>query len=147
MVLSLVMIGLQAVLTVGLILLMRRLGWPEMWQATAPAIALALALAFAAISKARLLSRLLEAPVSGWRWPIMWATGAAAAVGQLAILLPEWAELAIGIPAILAAFGAVIWVKGFGPEDRELFRMRKSDIAELSEAELPALGTTSEPVR
>jgi hypothetical protein len=41
----------------------------------------------------------------------------------------------------------VIWVKGFGPEDRELFRMRKSDIAELSEAELPALGTTSEPVR
>jgi O-antigen/teichoic acid export membrane protein len=147
MVLSLLMIGLQGLLTVGLILLMRRLGWPEMWQATAPAIALALALAFAAISKARLLSRLLDAPVSGWRWPIVWATMAAVLVGQLAILLPEWAELIVGIPAILAAFGAVIWVKGFGPEDRELFRMRKSDIAELSEAELPPPGTTSEPVR
>jgi O-antigen/teichoic acid export membrane protein len=147
MMLSLLMIGLQAVLTVGLILLMRRLGWPETWQATAPAIALALALAFAAVTKALLLSRLLGHPVSGWRWPIVWATGAAVVVGQLAILLPEWAELAIGIPAILAAFGAVIWIKGFGPEDRELFRMRKSDIAELSEAELPAPGTTSEPVR
>ena len=37
-----------------------------------------------------------------------------------------------GIPAILAAFGAVLWVKGFGPEDRELFRMKKEDIEELS---------------
>ncbi|CAA9520093.1 MAG: Membrane protein [uncultured Sphingomonas sp.] len=147
MVLSLLMIALQAVLTVGLILLMRRLGWPDMWQATAPAIALALALAFAAVSKARLLARLLGHPVSGWRWPIVWATAAAAIVGQLAVMLPEWAELAVGIPAILGAFGAVIWIKGFGPEDRELFRMRKSDIAGLSQAELPAPGTTSEPAR
>jgi hypothetical protein len=54
-------------------------------------------------------------------------------------MLPEWAELIIGIPAILAAFGAVLWVKGFGPEDRELFRMSKEDIAEL---ELPEPGSS-----
>jgi hypothetical protein len=54
------------------------------------------------------------------------------AIGQLVIMLPEWAELVIGIPAILAAFGAVMWVKGFGPQDRELFKMRKADIDELS---------------
>jgi hypothetical protein len=52
--------------------------------------------------------------------------------GQLAIRLPEWAELVFGIPAILAAFGTVLWIKGFGPEDRELFKMRKEDIEELS---------------
>ena len=46
-------------------------------------------------------------------------------VGQIAIRLPEWAELLFGIPAILAAFGAVLWIKGFGPEDRELFRMKQ----------------------
>ena len=44
----------------------------------------------------------------------------------------EWLELIAGIPAILLAFGLVIWTKGFGTEDRELFRMRKSDIEELS---------------
>ena len=142
MLLSLLMLALQAVLTVALILVMRRLGWPPIWQATAPAAALTLALAFAAVTKSRLASALLGAPVSAWRWPLIWAAVAAAAVGQVAILLPEWLELLLGIPAILAAFGAVIWVKGFGPEDRELFRMRKADIKELTDAELPAPGTT-----
>ena len=52
--------------------------------------------------------------------------------GSSPILLPEWAELSVGIPAILLAFGAVLWRRGFTAEDRELFRMRKSDIEELS---------------
>ena len=147
MLLSLAMLALQAALTVALILVMRRLAWPPMWQATAPAAALTLALAFAAVTKARLASRLLGAPVSAWRWPLIWAAIAAAIVGQVAVLLPEWLELLLGIPAILAAFGAVIWVKGFGPEDRELFRMRKVDIQELQSAELPAPGTTGNVVR
>ena len=43
-------------------------------------------------------------------------------VGYLATLLPEWLELLLGIPAILAAYGFVIWHRGFGPEDRVLFR-------------------------
>ena len=51
------------------------------------------------------------------------------------LFLPESLQLIIGVPAILAAFGAVLWTKGFGPEDRELFRMRKKDVEELREAE------------
>jgi O-antigen/teichoic acid export membrane protein len=129
--LSLAMVALQAIMSVVLILVLRRADLPLMWQATAPAIALLLALAFAAVTKSRLLSRILGGPVSGWRWPLLWAAGAAAIVGQLAILLPEWAELLFGIPAILGVFGAVLWRRGFGPEDRELFRMRKADIEEL----------------
>jgi len=132
MVISLVMIVLEAALAVGLILLMR--GWhrPIMWQATGPAIALMLALGLAAIVKSRLLHNILGYPVSGWRWSLVWAAAAAVAVGEVAILLPEWAELVFGIPAILGAFGAVLWFKGFGPEDRELFKMRKHEIEELS---------------
>jgi O-antigen/teichoic acid export membrane protein len=140
MMLSIAMLALQAVLTVALILIFRRLGWPPEWQATAPAVALCLALTFAAITKARLASRLLGAPVSGWRWPLLWAAGAAFAVGQLATLAPEWLELTLGIPMILAAFGFVIWRKGFGPEDRLLFKMKKADIA----VDLPAPGTTGD---
>jgi O-antigen/teichoic acid export membrane protein len=132
MMISLAMIALEAGLAAGLILLMRDLGWPIMWQATGPALALAISLGCAAIAKAGLLKKILGHPVSGWRWPLVWAAAAAVIVGELAILLPEWAELIFGIPAILAAFGAVLWVKGFGPEDRELFRMKKADIEELS---------------
>lgn len=134
MMISLSMIVLEAALAAGLILAMRRMGWPTMWQATGPAIALMLSLGLAAIVKSRLLARILGAPVSGWRWVLIWAAAGAIIVGQLIILLPEWAELAFGIPAILVGFGAIMWFKGFGPEDRELFKMRKADIAEL---ELP----------
>ena len=133
--LSLAMVLLQAILSVVLILVMRRAELPIAWQATAPAIALLLALAFAAVAKSRLLSRILGGPVSGWRWPLLWAAAAAVLVGQIAIMLPEWVEISLGIPAILIAFGAVLWTRGFGPQDRELFRMRKSDIEEL---ELPS---------
>jgi O-antigen/teichoic acid export membrane protein len=138
MAISLAMILFEAGLAAGLILLMRGWGWPIMWQATGPAIALMLSLGLAAIVKSRLLSRILGHPVSGWRWALIWAAGAAMIVGQLVILLPEWAELVIGIPAILGAFGAVWWFKGFGAEDRELFKMRKHEIEELS---LPDPGT------
>jgi O-antigen/teichoic acid export membrane protein len=132
MMISLAMIVFQALLSIGLILLFRHLGWPDIWQAAGPAIALLVALAFAAVAKARLLSHLLGEPVSGWRWELVWAAVAAVVVGEVAILLPEWLELSIGIPAILLAFGLVLWWRGFTPEDRELFRMSKSDIEELS---------------
>ena len=50
--------------------------------------------------------------------------------------LPESLQLIVGIPAILGAFGTVLWTKGFGPEDRELFRLKKDDVVrELREAE------------
>ncbi len=132
MMLSLAMIVVQAVLSIGLIVLFKRLGWSEIWQATGPAIALLIALGLAAIAKARLLSHLLGAKVSGWRWQLVWAAAAAIVAGEIAVLLPEWLELSFGIPAILLAFGAVLWWRGFTPEDRELFRMSKEDIEELS---------------
>ena len=44
------------------------------------------------------------------------------------------------MPAILVAFGAVLWTKGFGPEDRELFRLRKDEVQELRDAEDAARG-------
>ena len=136
MLISFIMVVIQVALSVALILLMRRLELPPMWQATGPAIALLLALAFAAIAKSLLLRRLLGERVSGWRWPLIWAAAAAVIVGELAILLVEWAELLFGIPAILIAFGYVLWTRGFGPEDRELFKMRKSEVEELQEAQI-----------
>ena len=132
--LSLAMIALEAILSVVIIVAMREARLPVMWQATGPAIALLLALGFAAVAKSRLLSRILEAPVSGWRWPLIWAAVAGVVAGEIAIQGPEWAELLFGVPAILIVFGAVLWTKGFGPEDRELFRMRKADIEELQVA-------------
>ena len=142
MAISLAMIVLQALMTVGFILWMQGRGWEPMMQATGPAVALLLGLGFASIVKARLLHKLLDAPVSGWRWALVWASGGAVAVGWLFTLLPpslEWLELLGGIPAILLAFGLVIWTRGFGPEDRELFRMRKDEIEELNLPD-PAVG-------
>jgi O-antigen/teichoic acid export membrane protein len=144
MMLSLMMIGLQAVFTVALLLLSRHLGWPPSWQATAPAVGLLLSLAVTAVAKALLLRKLLRAPVSGWRWELLWAALAAVIVGNLAIQVPEWLELSVGIPAILLAFGAVLWWRGFTKEDRELFRMRKSDIDELA---IPAPGESPQAPR
>jgi O-antigen/teichoic acid export membrane protein len=135
MAISLAMIVLQALLTVGLILVLQGEGWSPMAVATGPAIALLLGLGFAAVVKSRLLHKLMGAPVAGWRWTLVWAGAAGAIVGYVCTLLPpelEWLELVGGIPAILFAFGLVIWTKGFGPEDRELFRMGKSEIEELS---------------
>ena len=94
---------------------------------TATVAALMLSLAFASLVKSRLLSRILSEPVNNWRWPLVWAAAAAALVGWAATrFLPEWAELAFGVPAILAVYCAVIWSKGFGPEDRVLFRKAKA---------------------
>jgi len=124
LVISLLMVAAEAGLCFALIPAMRRIGLPELYQAAAPAIALTVALALASVAKSRLLAGLLAAPVSGWRWPLVWASAAAALVGWLATFLPEWSELAFGIPLILVTYGAVIWYKGFTAEDRVLFRMK-----------------------
>jgi O-antigen/teichoic acid export membrane protein len=147
MLISLLMLALEAGLAVLLILGMRRFDLPVMFQATGPAIALMLALGFAAIAKSRLLCEILGARVNGWRWPLIWAAAAGTVVGVLSTYLPEWAELLFGIPGILVAFGAVLWTKGFKSEDRELFRMKKADIDELQELEIPAPGTTGDVAR
>jgi hypothetical protein len=97
---------------------------------------LCLALGLASIAKARLLSHLLGAPVSGWRWALVWAAAAATVVGYVATLIPEWGELILGIPLILFAFGIVIWRRGFTDDDRKLFRFgKKKENAALPSSE------------
>jgi O-antigen/teichoic acid export membrane protein len=136
MAISLAMLAIEAGLAAALILIMRDEGLPPSWQATGPAIALCIALAFASIAKSWLLKRQLKAPVSGWRWDLAWATASGVIVGAgVRYLLPETLQLFLGLPLILVAFFAVLWVKGFGPEDRELFRMNKADVKELRDAE------------
>ena len=115
-------IAFQAALTIGLILLIERFDRPEAFKAAVAAIALAIALGLASLIKAVLLSKILGHRVNNWRWVIVWAAAPAILVGWLATFLPEWAELALGVPAILAVYGWVIWRRGFGPEDRVLFR-------------------------
>jgi len=136
MAISLAMLALEAGLAAALILIMRKEGFPPAWQATGPAMALCVALAFASITKSWLLKRQLGAPVSGWRWDLAWATVSGAVVGAgVRYLLPETLQLFVGLPLILVAFFSVLWVKGFGPEDRALFRLGKADVRELREAE------------
>jgi len=120
---SVVTIALQALMTVGGILLMQRLGYSELFQAAAAAAALMLALAFASLIKARMLAGILQEPTGNWRWALVWAVVPAALVGWAATyFLPEWAELALGIPAILAVYFGILWRRSFGPEDRLLFK-------------------------
>lgn len=126
---SLATIAIQIGLSFALILGFRAAGLPVAVQAVGPAIALPLALGFAAIAKARLLSKLLGAPVSPWRWALVWAVAAGTVVGWVATQVPEWLELIVGLPAILASYGAIIWVKGFTKEDRVLFRKKSGDPA------------------
>jgi O-antigen/teichoic acid export membrane protein len=115
-------IGLQTALTIAFIAM------AEIWQlgdgfkAAGAALALLIALGTSSIVKARFLNTLLGAPVSNWRKALAVAAAPALAVGFIATLLPEWLELILGIPAILATYGYVIWKRGFGEEDRVLFR-------------------------
>ncbi len=120
---SLSTIALQAALTVGGMLAVREMGLGPNYSAAAAAAALLLSLATASLVKAWLLSRILGERIASWRWALVWATAPAAVVGwAVTRFLPEWAELMLGIPAILLTYGWVIWHRGFGPEDRVLFR-------------------------
>ena len=122
LVISVAALSLQIALSFVFIGVARSRGWPENWVAMAPAAALALSLAASAVVKVRLASRLLQARVSLWRWPLLLAAGTAAAIGGLLTTAPEWAELAIGVPAMLTVYCAVIWRFAFRHADRALFR-------------------------
>jgi O-antigen/teichoic acid export membrane protein len=142
---SMFMIVTQAALSVALIYALREVHLPaplaadlglrsnrlpETFAAAGPAMALLLSLGMASILKARLLCRILGAPVQGWRWPLIWAAAGAGLVGYVITWLPqslEFVELIVGIPVILATFGAIIWKRGFTHEDRVLFRMGKKE--------------------
>ena len=129
---SLGMIGVQAALSFVLILLVRNAGYGAQVLAAAPALALALALGSSSFVKSRLLQRLLEHDISIWRPALIIAACVAVIAGSLFVALPpayEWVELVFGVPVILAAYCAIIWRFGFGPDDRELFRRRKNEEA------------------
>ena len=49
--------------------------------------------------------------------------------GYAATFFPEWSELVIGVPAVLVVYCLIIWYRGFGPEDRILFKMGKKSEA------------------
>ena len=153
---SVAMIVVQILLSVALIYLiraaiplMRSWGLPfrqvpdvrnDTASAAGVAIGLMAALGFASVLKSRLLATLLGARVSGWRWTLVLAAAAAAGVGGLVLLLPEWAELAFGVVAILGAYGVVIWYRGFTQEDRALFRLKDAAPAAARLADpVPAL--------
>lgn len=115
-------IALQAGLTIGLIEFAENLGLGRGYQAAGAAGALLVALATSSLVKALLLKRLLKAPVSNWRWALVYAAAPAVVVGYAFSFLPEWTELVFGIPAILGTYAFVIWRRGFDEGDKALFR-------------------------
>ena len=123
--LSIVTIGLQALLSLALVMAARHADLPEMWIAACPALGLALALAAGSWLKSRALSRIVDAPVANWRPSLLIAGLLAGMAGAAFTAVPEqmeWVELSFGIPTILLIYGFTIWRIGFGPSDRELFR-------------------------
>ncbi|MBR0553033.1 lipopolysaccharide biosynthesis protein [Stakelama marina] len=137
---SLLMMGFQVALSFAFVFAMRRLGWPINFQAAGPAVALMVSVALTSAIKAWVLRRMLGEPVTGWRWPMVWAAGVAIIVGTAATKGPEWAELIVGIPAILISYLYVLWRFAFGPEDRKLFaKMPKAD----EEPTLPVEGSAA----
>jgi O-antigen/teichoic acid export membrane protein len=119
---SVAVIALQAVLTIIFIRLAQDAGLGRGFQAAGAAGALMVALAVSSLVKALLLRRLLGAPVSNWRWALVYAAAPAVVVGYGFTWLPEWIELAVGVPAVLGTYALVIWRRGFDEGDKVLFR-------------------------
>lgn len=126
---SIGMLLVQALVSVGLIMLIPHLpvkpGYVGLYQAAAVACGLMLSLGIGSLIKVRFLSRLLGHSIGIWRGALVLAVVAAAVLGMAIVALPaqlEWVELAVGVPAILGLYGWIIWRWGFGPEDRVLFR-------------------------
>jgi O-antigen/teichoic acid export membrane protein len=119
---SVAVIALQATLTIALIEAANAYGLGKGYEAASAAGALLIALATSSLVKALLLKHLLKAPVSNWRWALVYAAAPAVVVGYAFTWLPEWVELLIGVPAILGTYALVIWRRGFGEADKALFR-------------------------
>ncbi len=129
---SLGMLVVQALVSVGLIMLVDDLPVkPEyigLSQGAAVACGLMVSLGIGSLIKSRFLSKLLGQTIRVWRWTLLIAVAAAGLLGVIIVSVParfEWVELTIGIPAILGLYGWIIWRWGFGPEDRVLFRKKR----------------------
>lgn len=132
---SLCVLLLQIALSFAFVVAARAMGWSEPAQATGPAVALAVSLTIGSAVKAILLRRLVGAPVISVRPSFFAALAIAGLVGFAFMSLPhryEWAELSLGMPAILVTFLFVMIRFGFDAEDRALFRkLPKPDEAML----------------
>ena len=122
MVISLIMLAVEAGLAAALILIMRGEDLP--WPSRRPGrrSRCAWRSAFASIAKSWLLAKELGAPVSGWRWDLAWATRPGVAVGARGPAVPAADAAAgrrrAGDPRRLLR-GAVD--QGVHARDRELF--------------------------
>jgi O-antigen/teichoic acid export membrane protein len=115
-------LALQVALSFAFVALIERAGWPPVYQAAGPALALAVSLTIASVIKGVLLSRMLGAPVSAIRPGMLAAIVAGGGMGAAISYLPEWTQLSLGIPLILAAYFITLFKLAFGPEDQALFR-------------------------
>lgn len=129
---SLGMLIVQALVSVGLILLVDDLPVKSdnigLYQAAAVACGLTISLSIGSLVKSRFLSRLLGQKIRVLRWALLSAIAAAALLGVIIVSVParfEWVELAFGVPAIIGVYGWIIWRWGFGPDDRVLFRKKR----------------------
>ncbi len=128
-------ITLQGVLTVALILAAQSLNLDEGFQAAGAAMALFIALGASSLIKALVLKTLLKAPVSNWRWALVYAAAPAVVVGFVFTeFTPEWVEIIFGGPAILGVYLWVIWKRGFDEADKVLFRKNVNVPADSSQA-------------
>ncbi len=130
-------LAFQAVLTITFLLVAKAYELDAGFEAAMPALALFCALAMSSLIKTLVLRTLLKAPVFNWRWALIYAAGPAVVVGYAFTYLPEWMELAIGIPAILGIYGFVIWKRGFGEEDKVLFRPANASSQQAGESPKP----------
>jgi O-antigen/teichoic acid export membrane protein len=129
---SIGMLAVQALVSIGLILLVDDLPIkPEyigLYQGAAVACGLMISLGLGSLIKAQFLSQLLGQKIRVWRWALLSAVAASALLGVAIVSVParfEWVELTLGIPAILGLYSWIIWRWGFGPEDRVLFRKKR----------------------
>lgn len=134
---SVAMLAFQIAFSLLLIWAIRQAGFPIIWQAAGPAIALMLSLSLTSVFKARLLARLLAAPVSPIRWKLVIAAAIAAAAGAVVTLLPtrlEVVEVLVELAVIAVVYFWLLWRWVFGDEDRTLFSRRPP----ATEISLPA---------
>ena len=122
LIVSIATIAFQAVLTIGFMVAITEYDLAESLRAPAAALALAISLAAASIIKSVMLGRILGETVNNFRWGLVIAAIPAALVGWGVTQLPEWVELVVGIPAILATYAVIVWFVGFREDDRVLFR-------------------------